>query len=84
MSDTIRHDILCHCFRIITAFKLNLIFVAMSVESIRRRIMLKREPKAGNLGQGTILSKSFIVCMYGIDTRTLTIYVKELSFCHKL
>ena len=56
----------------------------MSVESIRRRIMLKREPKTGNLGQGTILSKSFIVCMYGIDTRTLTIYVKELSFCHKL
>ena len=32
----------------------------MSAESIRRRIMLKREPITRNLGQGTILSGSFM------------------------
>ena len=42
----------------------------MSVERIRRRIMLKREPKTGNLEQGTILSEGTI---------TFTIYV-SVSF----
>ena len=51
----------------------------MSVESIRRRIMLKREPKTGNLKKETILSESldFRVCMYRTDTITLTIYFQD-------